>query len=275
MSRPKSYRLTRELLLNDLAIRCFRDIADQDYIAARLAYHHQLPEPSLWQSQQALEKYLKCVLLLNRIPAIDGGHSLTDALRKIEANQSLSLQLTPATRELIEHLDEFGTERYLTTSMLAFGANVVHLDRAVWELRRFCSTDERPRKLTLIHGKRPPRYSIGGWIESVLSEPRESERRRALVRENGFWGPKRNTIVRVLRWMTTSNAPLWMHPEILPLAARYIYLPKHVIAGYKSHVTPHLYVPEEGVEIDLAPTRDLLRARPAKRARRRKKAGEL
>src|ERR1035441_9505367 len=101
MRRPSSYRLTRELLLNDLAIRSFRDIADQDYVAARLAYHHKLPEPSLWQSQQALEKYLKCILLLHRIPATDIGHSLSKAVERIQESQSLPLDLSLATRSFI------------------------------------------------------------------------------------------------------------------------------------------------------------------------------
>ena len=44
--------------LNSWAFRSFRDIADGDYIAARLAYRAQLPAQFLWASQQALEKYL-------------------------------------------------------------------------------------------------------------------------------------------------------------------------------------------------------------------------
>ena len=40
--------------LNSWAFRSFRDIADGDYIAARMAYRAQLPAQFLWASQQAL-----------------------------------------------------------------------------------------------------------------------------------------------------------------------------------------------------------------------------
>ena len=49
--------------LNSWAFRSFRDIADGDYIAARMAYRAQLPAQFLWASQQALEKYLQVHLV--------------------------------------------------------------------------------------------------------------------------------------------------------------------------------------------------------------------
>ncbi|HCT5171431.1 TPA: HEPN domain-containing protein, partial [Enterobacter cloacae] len=62
--------LTRndELLLNDAARRSFRDMADQDYLSARLCYKHKLNFQFLWLSQQAVEKYIKAILLYNRVP---------------------------------------------------------------------------------------------------------------------------------------------------------------------------------------------------------------
>jgi HEPN domain-containing protein len=56
-------------------------MADEDYIAARMAYRAGLSYSSLWASQQAIEKYLKCILLLNRIPAQQVAHSLDEALK--------------------------------------------------------------------------------------------------------------------------------------------------------------------------------------------------
>lgn len=50
---------TMNQLLNDFAIRCFRDVADDDYIAARMACPTELVLQYLWASQQAIEKYLK------------------------------------------------------------------------------------------------------------------------------------------------------------------------------------------------------------------------
>ncbi len=58
----------REALINQLALRSFRDIAEGDYIAARMAFRAELYLQALWSSQQALEKYLKAILLLRSIP---------------------------------------------------------------------------------------------------------------------------------------------------------------------------------------------------------------
>ena len=63
-----------EVLPNDFAIRCFRDIEDGDYVSARMAYRAGLTMQYLWASQQAIEKYLKCILLPNRIPAVGVKH---------------------------------------------------------------------------------------------------------------------------------------------------------------------------------------------------------
>ncbi len=57
--------------MNDFAVRSFRDVADADYIVARMACRAAFTTQYLLASQQAVEKYLKCVLLLNRIPAKD------------------------------------------------------------------------------------------------------------------------------------------------------------------------------------------------------------
>src|ERR1022692_10219 len=83
----------RDAHLNDFALRCFRDTADGDYIAARMAYRADLIPQALWASQQAIEKYTKCILLLRRIVWNTPNHSLLRPLEKIE--QQIRLRLTP------------------------------------------------------------------------------------------------------------------------------------------------------------------------------------
>jgi len=50
-----------------------------------------------------------------------------------------------------------------------------------------------------------------------------------------------------------------MHPEILTLATRYIQIPKQLVEAFKAHQTPDLYIPEDGIEIDLRPLKNLTR----------------
>jgi hypothetical protein len=46
-----------------------------------MAYRAKLPVQFLWASQQALEKYLKCILFIRRVPAKDVRHRLARALQ--------------------------------------------------------------------------------------------------------------------------------------------------------------------------------------------------
>src|SRR5437773_8141888 len=133
-----------DALVNDFAVRSFRDIAAGDYIAARMACRAALVTQFLWASQQAVEKYLKCILLLNRIKAKKVRHDLGKALGKIKGSGKVSLKLTQGTEKFIEMLDDYGEYRYLEVSNFAFGAQLVRLDRAVWELRRYCTFAEEP-----------------------------------------------------------------------------------------------------------------------------------
>jgi hypothetical protein len=89
--------------INDYAFRAFRDIADKDYITARMAEHAELMHQFLWCSQQAVEKYLKCILLLNRIPARDVRHNITSA-PKLTKQLPFELDLSERTSEFIDHL---------------------------------------------------------------------------------------------------------------------------------------------------------------------------
>jgi hypothetical protein len=69
-------------LINDFAVRSFRDIADGDYIVARLAHRATLIPQFLWSSLQAVEKYLKGILLLNRVPHVKATHGVSLLLLK-------------------------------------------------------------------------------------------------------------------------------------------------------------------------------------------------
>src|SRR5258708_531301 len=160
-----------EELMNDFAIRSFRDSGDEDYISARMAFRAALVTPSLWASQQAVEKYLKCILLLNRIPGAHVRHRLSGALAAIEKSGTLLLDLTPITRGFIEYLDEFGPFRYLEISNVAFGQDLVRLDRAAWELRRYCTLSDATRRVKLRNGVTAPKiYIPGGYLEGVMDD---------------------------------------------------------------------------------------------------------
>lgn len=226
----------RDQLLNEFAIRCFRDIADGDYIAARMACRAQLATQFLWASQQAVEKYLKCILLLNRISATKVHHDLGKALAKIKNSEKIPLELTGRTQDFIERLDTFGQYRYLEVSNIAFGADLVNLDRAAWELRRYCTLTPEARLHKLRQGTIAPKVRIEGgclekWIDDAYNPAREP-----LLWQNAFFGKRSRKRVSLRKWWQAHNAPLWLNPEILDEVVKYVFIPPGVQTAYRAQM---------------------------------------
>jgi HEPN domain-containing protein len=245
MAEPQSYVLTRKALINDFAIRSFRDTADEDYIAARLSFRAGLLYVANWQCQQTIEKYLKCILLFNRIPAKRVRHDLSAAISLIQASEKVDLELTPASLNLIEHLDQVGEFRYLDVSTSNATRNLINLDRAVWEIRRYCTSDPEPRSLKLTQGLVAPRYRIsGGMLETVLAR-KEHPARIGLIWNNGFFLNRARKTAKIRSGITFRNAPLYMHPEILDDLLQYIDLPGKLIKGWREHTAPSGTVPPD------------------------------
>jgi HEPN domain-containing protein len=225
--------ISREMLINDFAIRSFRDEGDADYVTARMAFRAAL-STALWASQQTLEKYLKCVLLLHRIPGNNVKHDLKEALELIKNSGKVTIDLTPNTRDFISHLDAFGRYRYLEVSRIFKTSDIVSLDRAAWELRRYCTPDPRPRQLKLAPGVIPQKYNIsGGYLEAILNDEMNSAREPLLWR-NFFFGKRYRRVWKKPPFqIRITNAPLYLNPEILDEVLRYVYLPKALITGYR------------------------------------------
>jgi HEPN domain-containing protein len=227
--------MTDNSLINDFAVQSFRDVADGDYIVARMACRAALTTQYLWSSQQAVEKYLKCILLLNRIPARDVRHDLRKALNKIERSGSLKLDLTEGTRQFIDRLDKYGPYRYFEISNVGWGADLVALDRAVWELRRYCTLAKEPRQATLRDGYPAPRVRIpGGTLEKVMDDAK-NQAREPLLWQNGFFGKRARRTVRLKKWFQAHNAPLYLNPQILDEILQYVFLPGDLVNGYRRH----------------------------------------
>lgn len=239
-----------DILLNDFATRSFRDVADEDYIAARLAFRARLVPQFLWGSLQALEKYLKCMLVLNRIRA-NRGHDLCEILAEFDAKKPFDLRLTTRSRKFLELLDTYGRHRYFEGSWYVLGGEIVDLDRAVWELRRYArvmqyefhgaygaKTNALP--IELAHNAeaetRHPQdfHIVGGRLESILAK-KDHPARAPLVWQNGFFGKSRRKSVRVRSGLQAANSPLTLHPEILDEVLKYVWLPKEVQHAYRNH----------------------------------------
>ncbi|MFP5390732.1 MAG: hypothetical protein ACLGI6_04185 [Gammaproteobacteria bacterium] len=170
--------------INDFARRAFRDIADMDYIAARLAIRASLFPQFLWSSLQAFEKYFKYILLVNRIPSKKLGHDITAAITKVREHVGYVEDMRADQLDVFKQIAEYGQDRYLIGSYAVDGVLLPQLDQAIWDARRYCqiilpphgspAEDEAVSLKTLESIKRsreaPQKFKIhGGLLEEIIS----------------------------------------------------------------------------------------------------------
>jgi HEPN domain-containing protein len=239
--------------LNDFAIRCFRDTADGDYIAARMAYRAQLMPQFLWACLQAIEKYLKCILLLNRIKSDQATHDLTACLQKIEASAKFKMHLSDFTHKFIVYLDRYGRFRYFEVPYYVMGQEIWLLDQAVWEIRRYCTVldystptadggqvsrlERELKRIARSESVSPQKFvlSDGGKLENIIRD-KKHRAREALIWNNGYFGNRIRKKLVMHATMHSANSPLSLHPEMLDEVTKYVYVPKDVKREYRNIV---------------------------------------
>ncbi len=238
-----------DIHLNNFASRCFRDVADRDYISARMCYRAGLISQFQWSALQAFEKYFKALLLYNRIEAKHVKHDLAEA-QKLAAKAPFKIRLSDRSLKLLDHLNEYGRFRYLETSYFINGPKLIELDKAVWELRRYCRVmnyvsyplNAAPKPMLALEiehnemaEKHPPQkfHIIDGALEAILRK--QSDPARApLIWQNGFYGSSRRKRVTVPIFSYAENSPLLMYPEILDYVLKYIHIPKYIAEAYQA-----------------------------------------
>lgn len=227
------------IYLNDCATRSFRDVADQDYIAARLCYCSSLMLQFVWIAQQAVEKYLKAILLYNGKKTLDLGHDLERALRRVDAIKHIDFVLSDPSRAFIKYINQQGVNRYLEHPHYTRGLELQKLDKCVWELRLYCRVLDYELKgvgsmlkidLRGIHRWRASdeqhKFGLfGGFLERVLKK-RGDPRRGPLVWQTFNFGPRQRKRVRIPNNSNSLNPTHTLHPEHLELLSRYVKFPR-------------------------------------------------
>ncbi|MGB4335375.1 MAG: HEPN domain-containing protein [Chromatiaceae bacterium] len=244
-----------QVILNTFAIDVFRRQADYDYISARMNYRMQLRQQFLWSAQQALEKYLKAILLFNgksaRYPnSVDASrkefcHNLVALNQEVGKLEYLKYELPEWVPSYLEYLKDLGGyNRYLTESSYNLPDAMHKLDEAVWTIRRYCQyipdrgimcKDEVPgmkqlyiNKLTSPDYKnRPTTFKLfKGELEKILDRPHKDPARKALVWANYFYGMNNRSQV-TFRSLSSSEIPpqhrAWFENEVnKELLSKYI-----------------------------------------------------
>lgn len=240
--------------INSFATQSFRDQADRDYISARLACRAELMPQFLWASQQAIEKYLKAILLYNRVAIPKLTHDLAALLSLVETipNAPFKLTLSDRSRKFIEHLATNGVNRYIEKPYYVLGHILVDLDLAVWEVRRYCQVlnvfgkslpPPEQALLTkaladLAKSDTEPRYKFrlhSGFLEEVLRKPKHPTR-SALLWHNATFASRKRATVKARHHLSGGKPILFLFPEMLDELLKFTPLPKDLITAYRDHL---------------------------------------
>lgn len=240
------------LVRNALVRECLLDMADRDYLAARVSWRTSLPEQFLWSALQAIEKTLKAILLQNDRSARRLSHDLSKALARVEGIIDLEFELPTDVREFIGYLDRYGQNRYLERGFYLRGLELIALDKAFWYIRRHCvharahARAARRNEAEILAGQAryyrsrehldaPHRFRLpSGYLEDVLAGKKGAEQYRALVWKNVFFGKRDKGAfdLRPLSWV--ASPAHFRHPEVFADLAKVIDFPPDVRAALRA-----------------------------------------
>ena len=203
----------------------FRDAADEDYIAARAAYRMDLTHAFLWTSLQAVEKYIKAILLYNRRPTGDLGHHVTKGFGRLLEIKEIPFQFPPDTKLFVDYINDEGPNRYRGRPAHLREGALIGLDRTAWHLRRHCfafgGADHDPARFAAdVAGLSPDGLSQrvtfklpNGRIEAILARP--SEARKNLGWKNFWFGARRRRFIKSFPNRLAWTRPVtFMRPEV-------------------------------------------------------------
>jgi HEPN domain-containing protein len=203
----------------------FRDAADEDYVAARAAYRMDLSHAFLWNSLQAVEKYIKAILLYNRRPTGDLVHNVKKGFCRLLEIREIPFQFASDTERFVDYINDEGPNRYRVRPTYLRDDALIGLDRTVWYLRRHCfafgGTDRDPVRFAadisaLSSDGLAQRVSFklpGGRIEAILGRP--SEARKNLVWKNLWFCARKRHEIKEFPWRVAWSRPIsFMQPDV-------------------------------------------------------------
>jgi len=225
----------------------FRDIADQDYICARAAYKLKLTTQFFWSALQAIEKYLKAILLYNGKGTKSLSHNISKAYERVLHIEDIEFDFPTGMQEFIRHLNEQGINRYFQAPIRTYGKELKYFDMTVWHIRRYCyylrdsiTTPEGEEKdLFDVHIrsiqdkemlKNPVKYRLvpGGFLEKILDN-KNSKAREQLIWNNYYYGKHQRRFNPRMPINVTFGYPIYYHfSDIFPELDRLVQFPTEV-----------------------------------------------
>ncbi len=221
----------------------FRDEADRDYLVARFCYRQELEQQFLWSALQAVEKYLKAILLFNRKDTRDIGHGVARACKMVQNISYLQFVLPENVVDYIDYLNEFGCNRYVVKESVIRPYALENFDHTVWYIRRYCirvleripgsnPPEYRPheRKLAISthprHESCPYKYKFPehGYLEKIVEK--KLEQSNILIWHNNYFGRRQKPARFYGGRVASVVRPIYyLYPECYEELAKYVKLP--------------------------------------------------
>lgn len=225
----------------------FRGLGDEDYISARSNYQLRLREQFFWAGLQALEKYLKAILLHNGRSTLTYGHNLPKLSEAVRQIRYLNYAIPSESEAFLKRLCDLGDNRYLSTDTYVRPQNLIELDESVWNIRAYSRyvrvtvrkgsidlTNHYVNNINSRNSLKDPRMfrplSDNGFLVDVLARPRTDRLRRVLVWHNRFFGSGRARPADPPYWSSSRIPPNRQRPfteEEKTELAKFIYFPKN------------------------------------------------
>lgn len=236
--------MDEQILINTFARESFRNLADQDYISARISYINEFDQQFRWCALQAIEKYLKAILLFNKKTAKGLSHNLRKALTRIKGINDFPFTLHEDVENFIFFLSDNGADRYLCQTNYLMHDSLLKLDKTVWQVRRFCDfmrvaipSENGEKDLSEFYytranspevEKRPNKFRIpGGYLEMVIENRLPSY--KFLVWKNFFFGRvTKHKVKNFVSRSSSQNPTHKLHPEAFAILQEYVDFPKEV-----------------------------------------------
>jgi len=227
--------------------KCFRDIADSDYIAARSNYRLALWDQFLWNSLQCIEKYLKAILLYFDKSTKQINHNLCKALSMVESIPDIEWNFTNY-REFIDYLTRFGQDRYFIKPKGTTGKELQKLDETVWNIRKYCqdlrflasNMPDFNEYMIFINSldckKKSNKFRLfqPGYLESVLDSDRYKNQRIILVWKNLWFGSYKKHTIKRRRHAHGKLPPHYVFTDLYPWIKKHVYLTNEVKNHFES-----------------------------------------
>jgi len=234
-----------QIYINSLATSSFRNVADQDYIAARICYKNGLMLQFAWMAHQAIEKYFKAILLYNKRSTKNLNHNLKKSLNRINSIENIALDFSDDVLKFISYIDDQGPNRYLEKQHYTRGMEIISLDKAVWQIRRYCKVINHTVKLSngdeknlmlneldsihkWLNSDKPHKFIlVGGYLEKIINKPKHQQR-EGLIWANLYYGKKQKNYVKVPRNVTMVNPVHIRHPKYFNDIEKVVHFPKEI-----------------------------------------------